>query len=181
MTQASLNHLDDDPDGFYLHVEGGACDWAMHGNSMARMIEEHTDFNNSVQAVIDYLDAGTNGNDWSNTLLIVTSDHDHNLYGENSDTVAFEDVNDKGAGNNPGHIWHDSNHGNQLVPMWVRGAHADLFDQMPIEGTDLVFNEYLHQDSIGQVMAASVVPEPSAALLLLGAAGIAGCWSQRRR
>lgn len=45
------------------------------------MIEEHNDFNNAVQAVIDYLDANTNGNNWEDALLIVTADHDHNLYG----------------------------------------------------------------------------------------------------
>ena len=47
----ALNHLDDDPDGFFLHIEGGAVDWAMHANQMGRMIEEMTDFKNSVDAV----------------------------------------------------------------------------------------------------------------------------------
>jgi hypothetical protein len=48
----------------------GGCDWGMHGNSLGLMIEERTDFNNSVQAQIDYLDVNTNGNNWDNTLLI---------------------------------------------------------------------------------------------------------------
>jgi len=157
MTKAALNYLDDNPNGFYLSIEGGACDWAMHGNSMGRMIEEHTDFNNAVQAVIDYLDAGTNGNNWGNTLLIVTSDHDHNLYGPESDAIAFQDVSDEGPGVNPGHIWHDNSHGNQLVPAWIRGKNADLFREL-VDGSphDPVHGRYIDQADLGSIMLLSV-------------------------
>jgi alkaline phosphatase len=155
MAMAALNYLDDNPRGFYLHIEGGACDWAMHGNSIARMIEEHTDFNNTVQAVIDYLDNNTNGNNWENTLLIVTSDHDHNLYGPNSDIFAFEDVSNEGFNENPGHIWHDDNHGNQLVPAWIRGFNANLSASM-IDGYDPVRGWYIDQVDLGNVMIKSL-------------------------
>lgn len=155
MTKASLNYLDDNPRGFFLHVEGGACDWAMHGNSMARMIEEHKDFNNAVQAVIDYLDANTNGNNWGNTLLIVTADHDHNLYGPESDTVAFQDVSDEGTGELPGHIWHDNNHGNQLVPAWVRGPNAKTLWRK-VDGYDPVQGWYIDQVDLGKLMIGSL-------------------------
>ena len=158
MTMAAINYLDDNPKGFYLHVEGGACDWAMHGNSMARMIEEHTDFNNAVHALIDYLDAGTNGNNWKNTLLIVTSDHDHNIYGPDSDTVAFQDVSNEGAGILPGHIWHDNSHGNQLVPAWVRGCNSHLFGTM-IGGPDPVRGRYIDQGDLGKVMLMSLTAD----------------------
>ncbi len=155
MSMAAINHLDDNPKGFYLHIEGGACDWAMHGNSMARMIEEHTDFNNTVRAVIDYLDANTNGNNWENTLLIVTSDHDHNLYGPDSDLIAFQDVTPARDGGLPGHMWHDDNHGNQLVPAWVRGPNADKLAKM-IDGFDAVQGWYIHQVDLGKVMKKSL-------------------------
>jgi alkaline phosphatase len=39
MTKAALNILDDDPDGLFLMVEGGAVDWASHSNRSGRMIE----------------------------------------------------------------------------------------------------------------------------------------------
>ena len=155
MSMAAIKHLDDNSKGFYLHIEGGACDWAMHGNSMARMIEEHTDFNNTVQAIIDYLDNNTNSNNWDNTLLIVTSDHDHNIYGPNSDIIAFQDVSNNGPGNNPGHIWHDDDHGNQLVPAWVRGPNVDLFENVK-KGTDSVHGLYIDQVDIAYVMMQSV-------------------------
>jgi alkaline phosphatase len=155
MTRAAINKLDDNEKGFYLSVEGGACDWAMHGNSMARMIEEHIDFNNAVQAVIDYLDAGTNGNTWGNTMLIVTSDHDHNIYGPDSDEIAFQDVSDEGKGELPGHIWHDNSHGNQLVPAWVRGPNKNIFKKM-VDGDDMVHGDYIDQVDLGYVMKESL-------------------------
>ena len=155
MTMAAINHLDENPKGFYLSIEGGACDWAMHGNSMGRMIEEHTDFNNTVQAVIDYLDANTNGNNWENTLLIVTSDHDHNLYGPDSDLIAFQDVTKNCDGGLPGHIWHDNSHGNQLVPAWVRGPNADKLAKM-IDGYDPVQGWYIDQVDLGKMMKKSL-------------------------
>ena len=49
MTNAALNVLDNDPDGFFLHIEGGAVDLASHQNLIARMIEEQIDFNNAVE------------------------------------------------------------------------------------------------------------------------------------
>jgi alkaline phosphatase len=155
MAKAAINYLDDNPNGFYLHIEGGACDWAMHGNSMARMIEEHTDFNNTAAWIIDYLDNNTNGNNWDNTLLIVTSDHDHNLYGPDSDVIAFQNVSNEGYGNNPGHIWHDNNHGNQLVPAWFRGVNA-ILDAKMIDGYDPVHGYYIDQVDLGKVMMKSV-------------------------
>ncbi len=44
MTKAALNVLDDDPDGLYLMIEGGAVDWANHSNQPGRMIEEFDGF-----------------------------------------------------------------------------------------------------------------------------------------
>ena len=152
---AAIRHLDDNPKGFYLHIEGGACDWAMHGNSLGRMIEEHTDFNNTVQAIMGYLDANTNGNNWQNTLLIVTSDHDHNLYGPDSDTIPFQDVTSYGGGTLPGHKWHDNNHGNQLVPAWVRGPNAQMLSKM-VDGFDPVQGWYIDQVDLGSIMMKSL-------------------------
>ena len=48
----ALNVLEQDEDGFFLMVEGGAIDWAGHANETGRTIEEETDFNNAVGAVI---------------------------------------------------------------------------------------------------------------------------------
>lgn len=169
MTLASLNHIGEDEDGFFLSVEQGAVDWADHGDDTGRMIEEMNDFLGAIESVEDYLDNNTNGNNWDNTLLIVTADHDHLFYGPDSDnnTNAFQDVTDNGAGNMPGFLHFSRSHGNQLIPTWFRGAGYDGFDGV-WDGTDSVHGQYIHQDDIGNLIKANV-PEPaSAALLAVG-------------
>ena len=72
-------------------------------------------------------DAGTAGNNWSNTLVIVTADHDHLLLGPDSDTVPFQDLVDKGVKKVPGYRWQASGHSNLLVPLFARGPRAEMF------------------------------------------------------
>jgi len=110
----------------FLVIEGGAVDRAEHANNMGRMIEEKIEFDDAVAAVSAYLDANTAGNNWSNTLVIVTADHDHLLLGPDSDTVPFQDLKNNGAGHMPGYKWQNNSHSNQLVPLFARGAGANL-------------------------------------------------------
>jgi alkaline phosphatase len=149
MTKAALNVLDNNPEGFAVMIEGGAVDWAGHANQLDRVIEEQTDFNNAVQAVIDYLDNNTNGNNWGNTLLIVTADHETgHLWGDG--TGSFFDVNSNGIfddgtdyahvtenGMNalPGAKFHSGDHTNSLVPLFAKGARSEAFN-FCVEGRD---------------------------------------------
>ncbi len=73
MTKAALNVLDDDPNGFFIMIEGGAVDWAAHANQSGRLIEEMNDFNKSIEAVIRWIDTNSN---WNETLVIITADHE---------------------------------------------------------------------------------------------------------
>jgi alkaline phosphatase len=133
MTQAALNVLDDNPAGLFLHVEGGAVDWANHANQEARMIEEQIDFNQSVQAVEDWVDTHSS---WAETLLIVTADHETGLiWGPNSSTTAFQDITNRGAGTMPGVRYNATGHSNSLVPLFARGVGSDLFGDF-VDGYD---------------------------------------------
>ncbi len=124
MTEGALNWLGQKDDGFFLMVEGGAVDWACHGNLLGRMIEEQIDFDRSVQAVVDWVEANSS---WDETLVIVTTDHGNGiLYGPESDQFAFQPVVNRGAGNLPEVQWHFDHHTNELVPVWARGPGADL-------------------------------------------------------
>ncbi len=49
MALGAINVLDNNPDGFYLMIEGGAVDWASHENYTPRMIEEMVAFNEAVR------------------------------------------------------------------------------------------------------------------------------------
>lgn len=159
MTKAALNVLDDNENGFAVMIEGGAIDWAGHANQKDRLIEEQIDFNNAVQAVVDYLDNNTNGNNWKNTLLIVTADHETgHLWGDcsgtyfdvNGDnkcvpTVDYSHVTDNGAGNLPGMQFNSGNHTNVLVPLYANGAGAKEFKKYVI-GKDPNLREIYNLD-----------------------------------
>ena len=160
---AALNGVDDDPDGFFLMIEGGAVDWAMHDNQLGRVVEEMTDFHNTIESVCEILDDGARGYDWSNTLVIVTADHDHLLFGPESDTIPFQPLTDNGPGVLPGHKWHSDSHSNQPVPVFVRGPGADRFakiqtllDANTTTGPDHAEHferpAYFHQAEIGRVL-----------------------------
>ena len=64
MTRAALNVLDNDPDGFFLMIEGGAVDWASHDNQSGRMLEEQLDFDRTVAAVVRWVE---NHSSWDET------------------------------------------------------------------------------------------------------------------
>jgi alkaline phosphatase len=125
MALGALNVLDNDPDGMFLMIEGGGVDRAMHANNIGRTIEEKMEFDEAVEAVSTYLDANTAGNNWSNTLVIVTGDHDHLLLGPESDMIPYQPLVDRGAGHVPGHKWQHTGHSNQLVPLYARGPGAN--------------------------------------------------------
>ena len=156
LTLAALNAVDDDEDGFFLMVEGGAVDWAMHDNQLGRMIEEYEDFDAAVTAIVAYLDAGTSGHSWADTLVIVTADHDHLLFGPDGDAAAYQPVEDRGPGVLPGHRWLFDHHSNQLVPLFARGpgaaeavALADLVDAAEFDGAAVGRGPYMHQAVLG--------------------------------
>ncbi len=210
MTKASLNVLAKSDKGFAVMIEGGAVDWAGHANQLDRTIEEQIDFNNSVQAVIDWVNQGGDNNDWSNTLLIVTADHETGwLHGGNNPDSYF-DVNgngqfdlgvdyghmkDNGAGVLPGGGWWSGGHTNQLVPLFAKGAGAELLEGY-IVGTDANLDayydltdngwtgfdgRYIDNTSIYNVMMqASGVPEP-ASLGILSVSGLLLLARRRRQ
>lgn len=134
MSKAALNVLDNDEDGLFLMIEGGAIDWAGHANQSGRVIEEMDDFNGAVDAVIDWVETNSS---WSQTLLIVTGDHETG-YLTGADGTYGEVVNN-GAGSLPGMVWNSGDHTNQLIPMFAKGQGAAVLrktaDQMdPVRG-----------------------------------------------
>ena len=175
MTRGALNVLDGSPGGFFLHVEGGAVDWAAESNQAGRAIEEMADFNDAVQAVVDWVSINSN---WNETLLLVTTDHGTGQpYGPDSATVAFDPIGNNGAGNMPGVRWESSQHDNELVPLYARGVGADLLQGL-LDGTDPIRDAFVDNTDVYGVMYA-VMPEPGALGLL--AMGMAGLALRRRR
>ncbi len=70
MTIKAIEILQNDPDGFFLQVEGGRIDHAHHANSAYHALNEAMEMAAAVQAAVDMVDI-------NETLIIVTADHSH--------------------------------------------------------------------------------------------------------
>ncbi len=152
LTKVALKHLGESPEGFFLHVEGGAVDWAMHANQTGRMIEEMQDFERAIRAVIEWVEAGAG---WEHTLLVVTSDHDHLLWGPDSERIPFQPLISNGRGKLPAHRWLSDGHTNQLVPVFARGRGARNLERYATRD-DPFRGRYLDQTDIFRVMSAEL-------------------------
>jgi alkaline phosphatase len=139
MTKGALNVLDEDEDGFVLMVEGGAVDWAGHGNQSGRVIEEEIDFNRSVEAVCDWVQQNSN---WGETLVVVTGDHETGYLTGPGSNPDWNPLVNNGAGNLPGMEWHSGSHTNQVIPFFAKGSGANFFRHVADE-TDPVHGRYL--------------------------------------
>lgn len=72
MTQACLDYLTQKtPDAFFMMVEGGNIDHALHGNDALTAITEIYNFNNALRLAYDFMQARP-----EETLIVVTADHD---------------------------------------------------------------------------------------------------------
>lgn len=173
MTRAALNVLAQNDDGFAVMIESGAVDWAGHNNDLARQIEEHMDFDASVQAVVDWVNL--NDPTWSETLVIVTGDHETgDLWGPGGD---FDLITDNGVGVLPSHSWQSGSHTNSLIPFYAQGTGAAKFNDMVIgvdanmvTGYGLVGTgfdgSYIDNTSIYHTMMMTAIPEPTSLLLM---------------
>ena len=125
MTMAAVHVLNQNPDGFFLMVEGGAIDWAGHDNHSGRMIEEMEDFVNAVTAVVEWVETHSS---WDETLVVITSDHETGmLWGEADGTDVLTSVMNNGKGQLPGMKWYSGNHTNALVPVYARGKGSEMY------------------------------------------------------
>jgi alkaline phosphatase len=70
MTAQAIARLSNDPDGYYLMVEGGRIDHAHHASQAGYALEEAVEF----ARAIEYAIANT---DPEETLIMVTADHSH--------------------------------------------------------------------------------------------------------
>jgi len=111
MTAAALDVLENDPDGFFLMVEGGRIDHAGHVNDIERGVRETAEFTATVELVLDWA-AGR-----ADTLILVTADHE---------TGGMSVIQDNGQGVAPEVDWSTSGHTAANVPIYAWGAGAEL-------------------------------------------------------
>lgn len=121
MTSAALDILDNDPDGFFLMVEGGRIDHASHQGDIARAVLETVEFSGAVRSALEWAAGRTD------TLIIVTADHE---------TGGLAVLRNNGQGAMPDVTW--STHGHTLlrVPVYAWGERAELING-PMDNTDV--------------------------------------------
>lgn len=71
---ATLDVLEQDPDGFFALFEQGDIDWANHENNFKNMLGSVWDLDQAVRTAEAFVNQ-PGGPEWSDTLLIVTADH----------------------------------------------------------------------------------------------------------
>lgn len=147
MAKGALNVLDNNEQGFSLMIEGGAIDWAGHANDTARDIEETLEFVDAVDAVTQWVETNSS---WDETLLIVTADHETGyLSGPESNPDWTELTGEEGSV--PGLSWNHTNHTNQLIPVYAKGAGADALAALAT-GNDPVRGAYLDNTDLANLL-----------------------------
>jgi alkaline phosphatase len=70
-TRKGIELLQDNPEGFFLTVEGGKIDWACHANDAGAAINDVIAFDNAIKAAVDFAQDHP-----QDTLIVVTGDHE---------------------------------------------------------------------------------------------------------
>ena len=154
MASAALISLNHDPDGFFLMIEGGAIDKASHSNNINQMIGEMIGFDEAVDAVVDWIDA--TDPTWSDTLLIVTADHETGYLTRGTGILPNVALANPGAGVLPiagtHFAWNSGGHTNSIVPLYAKGAGSVLFSQYATSHDSGYNINYLDNTKVNEVM-----------------------------
>lgn len=77
MTSKAIDILSQNSSGYFLMVEGGRIDHALHGNNAKRVMEDTIAFDDAIKAALDKVKL--TDPTLANTLIVVTADHDHTM------------------------------------------------------------------------------------------------------
>jgi alkaline phosphatase len=95
MSVKAVDILSKNTTGFFLMVEGGRIDHALHGTNAARALADTKAFDDAIQAVIDKVK--TFDPNLTDTLIVVTADHDHTMaftgYGKRGTDILGPNIN----------------------------------------------------------------------------------------
>ncbi|MEH2341540.1 MAG: esterase-like activity of phytase family protein [Nostoc sp.] len=175
LTNAALNVLGKDSDGFWLMVEGGDIDWSAHDNNIDNLIGTTLDFDKAVGSTIDWIN---NNGGWDENLLIVTADHDHYLTLDGDFPTLVKNQGAEALTNldtpaDVGHYWGPDptvkygwgTHTNRPVPVYYQGAGSEVLNSLVGKGYNAYGSDIPgiaglnDQTHIYQTMFASIVPK----------------------
>lgn len=130
-TNLALDYLKQDPQGFFLMVEGSQIDWGGHANDANYIIEEMKDFDKTIGEALDF--AKKDGN----TLVVVTADHETGGFALSSAKVRKQDDY---RGLAP--TFSTGGHTAALIPVFAYGPGAERFKGI-----------YQNQEIFGKMLA----------------------------
>ncbi len=126
MTQTAIDILNNDPDGFFLMVEGGQIDWASHNNDAENAIQDTIDFDHAVSVGKEYF------NTHPNSMMVVTADHETggmSLHFD-SDPESNQDGPFTSADGTPFYVrWSTTGHTAANVPITADGPGSHLLNE----------------------------------------------------
>lgn len=141
MTAKSIEILSQDPEGFFLIVEGGKIDHAAHDHDRVDTALELIAFDKAVGTALEYI------SDHPNTVLIVTADHETaglTILGHTLSDTLPSDTNEESANrqlrieraNNITVEWGTTYHTATDVPLYWKG---DVFNESveTVDNTDI--------------------------------------------
>jgi alkaline phosphatase len=129
MTEAALDTLEMDQDGFFLMVEGSQIDWAGHGNALEYQMAEMLAFDEAVEVVQEWLDERPARK--HRTLVVVVGDHDTGGFGVNG---PYGSLSEQGDLVEDG--WTSGGHTAVDTVIWSQGPGSRLLGG-PVDNTDL--------------------------------------------
>lgn len=157
MTAVALSILDNNPQGFFLMVEGGRIDHAAHAHDLERTVGETLAFSRAVWTAVDW--AGRSMQ--LDTLILVTADHE---------TGGLNILADGGAGRYPDVAWTSAGHTGANVPIYAWGSNSEWV-------TGVMDNTWIHH-----VMTAGPRTVPVSGTLMLVSIGLVSmAWLRARR
>ncbi|HJV23462.1 MAG TPA: alkaline phosphatase, partial [Holophagaceae bacterium] len=77
MTLKALQIVQKNPDGYFLMVEGGRIDHALHETTAIKALQDTVAFDDAIKAAL--AEVKKSDPQLKNTLIVVTADHDHTL------------------------------------------------------------------------------------------------------
>ncbi|MBP7507958.1 MAG: alkaline phosphatase [Prolixibacteraceae bacterium] len=120
-TTTAINILDNDPDGFFLMVEGSQIDWGGHANHTGYVISEVLDLDLAIGAALEF--ASQN----KETLVIVTADHETGGFSVENGNIQNHSITGD---------FTTVNHTGSMVPVYSFGPGSENFKGV-MQNTDI--------------------------------------------
>ncbi|MCW3479986.1 alkaline phosphatase [Neisseriaceae bacterium JH1-16] len=149
MTLKALDVVGKNPKGFFLMVEGGRIDHALHGTNAKRVMDDTIAFDNAIKAAVDAMQQRDPG--LKNTLIVVTADHDHTMtingYGKRGSNI-LGTVKDYRTGNEA----KDKDGNNYTTLVFGNGPNRKPVRTPLVEGsadaTQVLHDDYLQETAV---------------------------------